>query len=243
MKILSFYLLLLLLSVFESKGKNVLHIKHKGFKLLKSIPEPSDIVFDSIGHHYYIVSDHGYLFECDTNLNVVRKAEKSGLDFEGIDIRDGFIYISDETPREVYKYRMSDLAFVEKYPVSWGGAANKAFESISYNYVRHCFVLVAQQPTVLVEYDSTFKETGRYKIKGARNIAGARWHNGLLYLLSSLDASILVCDPNNYNVTTVYHLNVLNPEGISFDDRGQMRLVSDDTRRVYYFDKLPILHQ
>lgn len=243
MRIFPCYLLLLLAFSFSSQGKKLCRVKHKGYKMLKSVPEPSDIVFDSVGNHYFIVSDHGYLYECDTNFDVIRKAEVSGLDFEGIDLLDSFIYVSDETPRQVYKYRLSDLSLVQKYSVSWGGAANKAFESISYNYAKQCFVLIAQQPAVLIEYDNTFKETAQYRINAARNIAGARWHNGMLYLLSSLDASILVCDPKSYNVLATYQLNVLNPEGLSFDSSGRVRIVSDDTRRVYFFDQLPIIQQ
>ncbi len=218
-------------------------IKHSGFKLLGKIPEPSDIVFDSINNHYFIVSDHGYLFECDSSFDVIRRATETGLDFEGIDIVDSFIYVSDETPREIYKYRRSDLSLVQKYHVSWGGAINRAFESISFNYTKKCFVLIAQQPAVIVEYDTNFKEIGKYKFPDARNISGARWHNSKLYLLSSMDAAIFECDPLTYNVKAVFSINVLNPEGLTFDENDRIKIVSDDTRRVYYFNHLPTIVQ
>ncbi|PQJ08936.1 hypothetical protein CJD36_021980 [Flavipsychrobacter stenotrophus] len=229
---------IILLSV--GKGRAVTKIKQVGFRLLKSIPEPSDIVFDSLNGHYYVVSDHGQLFECDSVFKVLRVAEKEGLDFEGIEIRDSFIYVSDETPREIYKYKRRDLTFVQKYRVSWGGAMNKAFESISFNYKKNCFVLIAQQPPVIVEYDTSFKQISKYNFTNARSIAGARWYNNKLYLLSSLDATILVCNPTTYNVESTFSVNVLNPEGLSFDSKGRIRIVSDDTRRVYYFNQLPI---
>ena len=236
------YILMLFFSfLFSVSDAQILRYKfnHSGFESLNKIPEPSDIVFDKETKLFFIVSDHGKLFECDSNMHIVRKAKAEGLDFEGIEIVDSFIYVSDETPRKVYKYRKSDLSLVATYTVSWGGAANKAFESICYNYRKNCFILVSQQPVTVVEYTTDFKEIGRYKFNGARNIAGARWHNGELYLLSSLDAAIIKCDPLNYLPISYYNINVLNPEGIAFDEDNNVFIVSDDLQRIYYFNKLP----
>src|ERR1700744_3557472 len=97
--------------------KKTPHIKFKcdSFKSLKNIPEPSDIVYDKETNHFFIVSDHGMLFECDLTGKIIRKAKEEGMDFEGVEIKDGFVYVSDERPRKVYKYRKSDLSFVKMY--------------------------------------------------------------------------------------------------------------------------------
>ena len=107
MRILTTLLLLSVLFLFSYGQKDIPHcnFKFEHFKSLNGIPEPSDIVYDSASNHYYIVSDHGMLFECDLQGNIIRKANEEGQDFEGVEIKDSFVYVSDETPRKVYKYR------------------------------------------------------------------------------------------------------------------------------------------
>ena len=219
----------------------LLHYKFKfnHHQALKKIPEPSGIAYDKETGNYYIVSDHGMLFECDSVFNIVRKADEEGMDFEGVVVRDSFIYVSDETPRFVYKYRKSDLALMKKYPVSWSGAMNKSFESIAYNKAKNCFLLVSQQPAVIVEFDEHFRELERTSFKDARDISDAGWYNGFLYLLSGKEETIYKCDPLTYKPTASYKINVLNPEGLTFDALGRVYVVSDDLQRIYFFNRLP----
>ncbi len=236
-------LLAVALLLISSGKKELAHTKFKfaDWKSLKGIPEPSDIVYDSATGHCFIVSDHGKLFECDRQGNIIKKAKEEGQDFEGVEVKDSFIYVSDETPRKVYQYRKSDLSLVKVFPVSWGGAMNRAFESIAYNATKQCFLLVSQQPIVIVEYTTDFKEIARYPFKGVRDISGARWHKGNLYLLSNLDACIIKCDPVNYEAKAYYQINVLNPEGFMFDDSSNISITSDDMQRLYFFKQLPTI--
>jgi len=207
-------------------------------KALKGIPEPSDVAYDKESGHLFIVSDHGYLFECDTNGTIIRKAKKEGVDFEGITIKDGSLYVSDETPRKVYKYRKSDLQLEQVFNVSWAGAMNRAFESIIFNEIKNCFVLIAQEPAVIVEYDTAFKELHRQPFKASRDASGARWHNGYMYLLSNKDRRIFKCDPNTYAPLEDYLIDVLNPEGLDFGPGEEVYITSDDLQRLYYFKNL-----
>jgi len=228
-----------------AKQKNIPHCNFKfdHFKSLNHIPEPSDIVYDKQMGHYFIVSDNGKLFETDTEGKNIRKANKEGLDFEGVEIKDSFIYVSDESPRKIYKYRKSDLSVVKEYTVSWGGAINKAFESIAYNYTKNCFVLMSQSPVVIIEFNDDFKEINRFRFRDARNVSNARWYNGDIYLLSSLDETIFKCDPVSYAVKEYYSINVLNPEGLAFDKDGNVLVTSDNLQRLYFFKNLPIIKQ
>ncbi len=239
--------LFLLLPVFPlfSKENKLPHCKFKfdHFKSLNRIPEPSDIVYDKDSKHFFIVSDHGKLFECDLAGNIIRKADEEGMDFEGVEVTDSFVYVSDETPRKVYKYRKNDLSLVKVFSVSWGGAANKAFESIVYNEAKKCFVLVSEAPVSIVEYTDDFKEINRYPIHIARNMNGARWYKGDLYLLSSLDETIFKCDPETYSVKEYYKINVLNPEGMAFDADGNVSVTSDNLQRLYFFKNLPTINK
>ena len=239
----SFLILSCFLFLSFRPGEAVPHcvFKFDHFRSLKKIPEPSDIVYDNETGHFFIVSDHGKLFECDLTGAVIRKADEEGQDFEGVEVKDSFIYVSDETPRKVYKYRKSDLALVKIFQVSCGGAANKAYESLTYNYTKKCFVLVSQSPVVIVEYSEDFRELGRHTFNGARDMSGARWYKGKLYLLGGLDETIFECDPASYKVDACYKINVLNPEVIGFDAGGNVVITSDDMQRLYFFKNLPII--
>ena len=217
------------------------HFEH--FKSLKDIPEPSDVVYDKDSKHLFIVSDHGMLFECDLEGNVIRKAAEEGLDFEGVEVTDSFVYVSDETPRIIYKYLKSDLSFIKNYRVTWNGAANKAFESITYNQTKKCFVLVSEAPAVIIEYDDHFRELERYPFKHTRDVSGARWYNGAMYLIGGKDDIVFKCDPTTYAVQEYYNINVYNPEGLAFDTDGNVTITSDDLQRIYFFKNLPTIKQ
>ena len=228
-----------------ASDKNAPHSKFKfeHFKSLNKIPEPSDIVYDKETGHYFIVSDHGMLFECDLQGNIIRKAAEEGQDFEGVEVKDSFVYVSDERPRKVYKYRKGDLSLVKTYTVTWGGAANRAFESITYNYSKKCFVLVSQAPVVIIEYDEQFKELDRFPFKGPRDINGARWYKDEMYLLGAKDEVIFRCDPVTYEVRQYCNINVLNPEGLAFDGEGNVTITSDNLQRIYFFKNFPTIKQ
>lgn len=231
----------LLCSSFKHKNKgypefSIRSVRHVN---LKKIPEPSDVVYDSTNSHLYIVSDHGILFETDTNGTVLRKAKEEGLDYEGVEIAGEHIYVSDETPRKVYKYNKKDLSLEKTYTVNWSGGMNKAFESITYNYSKNCFVLVSEVPVVIIEYNENFEVLEKHPFHEARNMSSARWYKGYLYLLSSLDECIFKLDPVSYTVLAKYKIGVYNPEGFAFDGNSKLMVTSDDLQRMYYFNKLP----
>ncbi len=214
-------------------------LKYEHSRSLKNIPEPSGIAFDSTTSHCFIVSDHGKLFECDHDGNILRKAQNEGIDFEGVEVKDSFIYVSDEAPRMIYKYRKSDLSLTKQYSVSWDGAMNKAFESITYNYSKKRFIMVSQSPVNIIEYNEDFKELNRYPFHKARSISEARWYGSYIYLLSALDETIYKCNPLTYEVKESYKINVFNAEGLAFDKVGNVIVTSDDFQRIYFFKNLP----
>ncbi len=181
----------------------------------------------------------GKLFECELSGKIIRKAKFEGLDFEGVELKDEFVYVSDESGRMVYKYKQGDLSLVKSYPVKWEGAINKAYESIAYNYAKKCFVLVAEKPATIVEFDENFNELKRYPFRYAKDVSGARWHNNALYLVSSGNNCIFKCNPVNYQVIAKYNINVINAEGMAFDSSGKVTITSDDLQRIYYFKDLP----
>jgi uncharacterized protein YjiK len=223
------------LTSFARKGDRLVKYNYDHFRSTGNIPEPSDVAYDKETNHLFIVSDHGMLFETDLTGKVIRKAKEGGLDFEGVIIKNGYVYVSDETPGKIYKYRKDDLELMQTYKVSWSGALNRAFESITYNETKNCFVLVSQAPPVIIEYDTSFKELNRYPFNATRDVSSARWHNNSCYILGNKDRTIFECDPLNYRIKQAYLINVLNPEGLDFDSDENVYITSDDLQRLYFF--------
>lgn len=218
--------------------KHKLHFEN--FKSLKGIPEPSDIAYDQETGHFFIVSDHGILFETDLKGKVIRQAAETGTDFEGVEIKNGYVFVADESGRKVYKYEKKDLKLSNTYATPYNGKPNKGFESITYNYSKNCFVLISEKnPTIIFEYNDSFKITNQYHFDKASDISAARYWKGAMYLLSDEDACILRCDPITYEVKEHYKFDILNPEGFVFDDSGNLTVVSDDLERIYFFKNLP----
>ncbi len=217
----------------------VYRLKALKHSFLKGIPEPSDIVFDAETGHFFIVSDHGILFECDSSGLVLHRAKEEGMDFEGVEVKGVHIYVSDESGRKVYKYRKSDLFLEQTYQVYWGGPMNNSYESIAYNNTKNCFVLISEKPPTVVEYDTTFKELAQYPLGFTRDINGCRWHGGSLYMVSNGNASVFKCDPVHYKPEAIYKVNILDPEGIAFGRNGNVFITSDNEQRLYVFNTLP----
>ena len=231
--------LVLVICSFQTDNPNIIKLKAESKRFLKHIPEPSDIVYDHATGHFFIVSDHGFLFECNKDGSIIRKASVRGLDFEGLELRDSLVYVSDESGRKVYLYKRSDLSLVKTYTVRWDGAINKAFESIIYNEARHCFVLIAEKPATVVEVNDSFKEVNRFSLGFAKDINGARYYKGQIYMVSSGGSCVYRCNPNNYRPDKKYLVKILNAEGVAFDDEGKMFITSDNEQKLYNYNSLP----
>lgn len=206
--------------------------------MLRRLPEPSDIVFDAATQHLFIVSDHGILYECDTSGKPTRSASVKGVDFEGVEVREKYVLVADETQRRIYKYNKSDLSLDKIYTVQWGGAINRGFESLAWNASKHCYVLVAEQPAVIVEYTEEFTEITRYPFRHTRDISSARWRNGYMYLLSDIENCLMRCDPQTYEPVAYYNFDIINPEGFDLLPSGRTMVVSDNEQKIYFFSQI-----
>ena len=98
-----------------------------------TIPEPSDICYDSKTDTFFIVSDAGGLFETDKNCKVLRKKPQDGADFEAVSSDGTFVYAVDESNRTIYKYDIQTLQLVKKFVIPYSGARNKGYESFSFD--------------------------------------------------------------------------------------------------------------
>lgn len=226
-------------SAFKSDNITTVKIPNGQFKNIK-VPEPSDVVKDLETGHLFIVSDDGLLYECDAQGNIIRKAKKTGWDFEAVELKGDDIFVSDESARKVYRYNKKDLSLTAIYKVPYSGARNSGFESLAYNPDKKVFILVSEKdPVTIYEMDSDFHFLREYDFNAARDISSARWYNGNMYLLSDEDMCILKCNSKTYEVEARYKFNILNPEGLTFDNTGKVIISADDLQRLYFLNNLP----
>ncbi len=204
-----------------------------------AVAEPSDIAFDTESGNYFIVSDNGYLSECDTTGKIIRTAHTSGWDFEGVEVVNNAVYVSDESARQVIKYNKQTLEVENTYQLSYNGGRNEGFESLTYNTKKSCFVLISEKnPITIREYNNEFVQLNQYQFTASRDVSSARYFNDAIYLLSDEDRCVLKCDASSYKVLNKQSVNIINPEGICFDNKARMLIAADDIQRLYYFATL-----
>lgn len=227
---------LLLFSSFTTKQRPLL--KAQTFKNIK-VPEPSDIAFDESGSFLYIVSDNGILFECAPNGDILRKAAFTGMDFEGVEVVGDYVYVADESLRQIHKFRKKTLEKIASYYVPYSGGRNKGYESLAYNQTTKRFIVITEKdPIIIKQLNEDMIPVGEQIFKASRDISGARWYKGFMYLLSDEDRTIFKCDPETFEIIDSWKINVLNPEGIAFDKEGKLIIGADDLQRLYFFDTL-----
>ena len=214
-------------------------LKYEHFKSIK-VPEPSDIAFDGSGQVLYVVSDNGILYECTPEGKVLRRAAFEGLDFEGVEVVGDYIYVADESLRQVHRFDREYLKKDKTWYVPYSGGRNKGYESLAFNRTTERFVLITEKdPIVIKELNGDFIPVNEYAFTAARDISGARYHNGYMYLLSDEDRKVFMCHPETYEVIKSWKIEVLNPEGIAFDKDGRLVIAADDLERLYFFGSLP----
>lgn len=102
-------------------------------KIALSIPEPSDIVFDSAHNGFYIVSDNGFLFKTDVSGNVLQQADYDGQDNEAVYADEEFVYAVEERSHKIVVFQKSDLSPVATYLIPYFGGRNKGYEAFTFN--------------------------------------------------------------------------------------------------------------
>ncbi|TVR42419.1 MAG: hypothetical protein EA392_00340 [Cryomorphaceae bacterium] len=226
-------IIMLLLSSTEKRPEKLKPIKSTHTQ----VPEPSDICMHPDKNTYIVVSDDGFLFEMDSVGKIIRKADYKGFDTEGVTVHEGKVYVIEEFTRKIRVFDLETFQLERTVSVPYGGGRNKAFESITFNRSRNCFIMLTEKdPIFLFELDKNLNLINEIDMENvASDISAATWHNGFLWLLSDEDMHVIKLDPTSYKVLNKWYVPIINPEGIAFDRNGRMVIVSDDMERLYFF--------
>lgn len=203
-------------------------------KFKTNVPEPSDIVIYENG--FLAVSDNGLLFQIDNHGKITRQAQFKGVDFEALCIKEGFLFVSDESPRRIYQFKISDFSLVNTFHVPYHGGNNSGFESLTFNEAKNKFILISERPTILYELDENFHKITETDLKGFSDISSVTFYQNKLWILSDEDMTVSRLNSTDYQLEKRFKIPVHNPEGITFDKNKNMIICSDDLRTIYTFN-------
>lgn len=208
-------------------------------KIALSIKEPSDICIVPNSNKYAVVSDNGLLYLTDTNGVVLQEATFKGFDFEGVFADDNNIYVSDERSRMIHVFN-HNLDKLKSFQLIYYGGRNSGFESITFNKVKKCFVLITEKhPCIIFEFDTAFNELKQYSYSYSSDVSSATYYNNELYILSDEERKILILNPTDYSLISEIKLRDVNPEGIAILPNNTIIIVSDDGQYLSKYNIKP----
>ena len=209
-------------------------------KIVKcQVEEPSDIVINPLKENsFFVVSDKGSVFEINENGEIIRESSFRGIDTEAVFAKDSVVFVVEEFGRKINQLQNSTLDVFQRNTAQYGGGRNKAFESFTYNEIKKKYIIITEKdPTILFELDSQMAVVNEMDLGDiARDISAATFYNNKLWLLSDEDRTVFMLDPKTYKVENKWLLPIINPEGIAFSRNGQMIVVSDDRKLIYFFN-------
>ena len=200
------------------------------------INEPSGIAFNKELSAYYIISDNGYLFQTDLTGKTIHSSSFKGYDFEGITFAKNKIYVSDEMMRKVHVFDLN-LKKINTYQLNYQGGRNKGFESITFIPKKNRFLLITEKEKIFIKtYDLNFKMIDEIIYDDLRDVSAVSYYDGFIYLLSDEDRTIVQMNLNFEEIKR-FEIPIINPEGITFNNKSQMLIVSDNREKLYTFNK------
>lgn len=215
-------------------------------KGLIPVPEPSDAFYMPDENMMYVVSDNGILKQIDMidfpagkyKTRLQKTATYRGIDFEGICVRNHKIYVMDEAARMVNVFEPGSLKLFKRIPVNYNGHRNRGFESLAYNSDKRCFTAATEKsPLLIFEFDDHFSVKNVLENPdGLKEISSLRWYKGYMFALSDEYHRVYMLDSETYQIKQEWEIRVINPEGLAFDERGHMYVISDDMEMVYVYN-------
>ena len=203
-----------------------------------NVMEPSDICLADDNQNFYIAGNRGTVAKIDVNGNVLQSVDCAGSDYEGIYLKENELYVVDETFRRVDIYDKNSLKKMRRIYLSDHGALNKSFEGITYIPSQHKFITITENPVSIHEYNEEWQEKNVITETPFAEASSITYHNGFLWLLSDEKETIYQLNADDYSIINQWKIPVLNPEGICFDAKENVIILSDDKQSFYTFSPL-----
>ncbi|MEY4110835.1 MAG: hypothetical protein RLZZ46_1190 [Bacteroidota bacterium] len=233
MKVSKALLILFLLKVGLSFGSEFLKPTKK---VIIDIGEPSDICQGGQKDSYYVVSDNGSIYKWN-NKNQAQKLKVSLWDAEGVCLTGKYLCVMEETPRRIVLLDTSDFTQHNSFHLVHTGGRNQSFESIAVNFRNEYLTCIEKNPAEFRLLDSDFTEKKRFSIDNIKEVSGITFHADCWWILSDEGSCVYVLN-SDFKIMRHLRFDVMNAEGITFNEFGEMMILSDDLHSIYYF-KIP----
>lgn len=236
------HFLVLLLALFalviSSHAQRIKPVKIKpeaSFNL--EVKEPSDLVYSPTTNTLFVASDNGFIAEINLEGQRIRISEQIGYDLEGVTLLNDTLVIVDEFTR---LFALYDKQFnrIRNVRLNYGGGRNKAFESITWiPELKQFITMTEKDPVWVFILDESLQIKDEFELPfHTRDVSGLCWHDGDLWILSDEDRTVFCVRYPDFKVKKAYRLPIINPEGLAFDNQGNMFICSDDMERLYRFN-------
>jgi uncharacterized protein YjiK len=197
--------------------------------------EPSEICIAD-ENHFFILGDKAFLYETDGEGIITKTSSTKAYDIEGACVVDDKLYVSDESLRQILVFDKSSMKLLQTKQLQYNGARNLGFESITYNPATKHFLLATEKaPQLFFEYDENFQNINEFAVPEIKEVSSLTFHGGYVYMLSDEMHEVFKVDSKDYSVQAAWKIPVINPEGICFNNSGDMIIVSDDMGKIFYF--------
>jgi uncharacterized protein YjiK len=145
------------------------------------------------------------------------------------------IYAIDESLRRVDVINESDFKVRKSMVLHFAGGRNKAFEGLTYIPSQKKFITATETPVIVFELNEQLQVINQIQLKQFRELSALTYHDNYLWFLSDEDHEVMKVDPADYSIVKRWSIPVINPEGICFDEQGNLLIVSDDMEELFKF--------
>jgi uncharacterized protein YjiK len=207
----------------------------KPIKVLNSqCNEPSDILF--LNQRFWVLGDKAFLYEMTENAKV-KSTPISDFDLEGLATDGKYLYVSEETYQRIWVWDPQSGEVVKQIPFKHNGGRNEGVESLTYVAKEKSFYLATEKdPNIFYRTDEQFAIQEQFHIPGISEVSGMACYQGFSFVLSDEASTLFQVDFQNKKIIRQWKLPIINPEGVTFDDKGNLWICADDMQKIYQFN-------
>lgn len=176
------------------------------------------------------------LYKTDLNGKVMAKATFEGVDFEAVCVVDDYVIVVDEGVRQVHYFDRQTLTKSRTILLQNQAATNRGVEGMAYQPEQKLFYLFTEKdPASCFVYNEQWQLVDYFILRGISDISGAQFHNNKMWLLSDEESALFELDLQTKQIHKRYRLNLINPEGLYFQQSGVLTVCSDDMQKIFNY--------
>ncbi len=200
----------------------------------------TDITFNKAKGEYYISSSAGEIYTLDSTFKIIKKTFIEGIEAGSISYDKSSLLISDTLSNRFYRLILPGYKIIDNNFRIIGISANNKSKVVgmTYDNCKDEWIIIQDMvPVRLSIYDGDFHFIKKERLKGATNITSCSSYGGYLYVLDGRSSSIYKINPSDLKVIHSWIIDVEYPEGICFDDNGDIVVLCGSDKKALMFKR------